>query len=61
MQNSSLKVPAIPGALERMADVLGYDVLWSSWDTLPERDREGLGDYFRNHRKRRQTCRLQRR
>lgn len=46
------------GALERMADVLGYDVYWSHWDGLEDTEREGLGDYFRNHRKRRQTCRL---
>lgn len=49
------------GAMEQMADVLGYDTHWLDWDSLPEDRREGLGDYFRNHRKRRGTCRLERR
>lgn len=50
-------IPSV-GALERMADVLGYDVFWSRWEDVPEAEREGLGDYFRNHRKCRRTCRL---
>lgn len=59
-QSNVIGIPST-GALERMADVLGYDVYWSHWDSLDPAERDGLGDYFRNHRKKRQTCRLARR
>jgi hypothetical protein len=46
-------------ALEMMAGSLGYAVSWADWDTLPEDERVGLSEYFREgHWKRRGTCAL---
>ncbi|MGB7318528.1 MAG: class I SAM-dependent methyltransferase [Planktotalea sp.] len=46
------------GAIERMASVLNYQLVWSDWDALPQENRRGLRDYFRNTPKRRRTCAL---
>ena len=46
------------GAMERMAEVLGYDIVWSDWDALAKERRRGLRDYYRDTAKRRKTCAL---
>ncbi|SDW86784.1 class I SAM-dependent methyltransferase [Roseicitreum antarcticum] len=46
------------GALNRMAQALGFDVAWSPWLTLPDDQRRGVWDYFRNETIRRMTCSL---
>lgn len=46
------------GALNRMAQALGFDVEWSPWLALPEDQRRGVWDYFRNEKIRRMTCSL---
>ncbi len=48
-------VPSI-GAIEAMADVLGYRCTWTDWDKLPQAERGHLHDYFRKGRKRRLSC-----
>jgi len=46
-------------AMTAMADVLGYDTIWTDWDSVPEGARKGLRDYFRaDGRMRRGTCAL---
>ena len=46
-------------ALEMMAESLDYSVSWADWNTMPEADRLGLSEYFReDHWKRRGTCAL---
>ena len=56
----NMAVIGIPSlrATEQMADVLGYDVTWLDWDSVPEDERVNVGDYYRKGRKRRMTCRL---
>lgn len=45
-------------ALDSMADVLGYDVAWLDWYNVPEDQRIGTWDYYRDTGKRRGTCAL---
>lgn len=45
-------------ALDSMADVLGYDVIWLDWDSVPKDQRKGIWDYYRDTGKRRGTCAL---
>ncbi len=44
------------GAIERMAEVLGYRCDWLNWNHLPEAERIGVADYYRDAKKRRRTC-----
>lgn len=48
-------IPSTSG-MEVMADVLGYRCEWMDWNTLPEQDRVGLRDYFRDKPRCRGTC-----
>ncbi|SOH94170.1 hypothetical protein SAMN06273572_103199 [Monaibacterium marinum] len=48
-------IPSTSG-MEAMADVLGYRCEWMDWSTLPEQDRVGLRDYFRDKPRCRGTC-----
>jgi len=45
-------------ALEVMADTLGYDVEWVDWMLLPDDQRKGVNDYYRETGIRRGTCAL---
>ena len=46
-------------AVEMMAGSLGYSVEWADWSSVPEGERAGLGDYFREQSARlRGTCAL---
>lgn len=45
-------------AMERMAEVLGFNLEWLDWDSLPIERRIGVQDYFRDKPKRRRTCAL---
>jgi len=45
-------------ALETMAGALGYDTVWLDWDSVPEDQRKGIQDYYRDTGKRRGTCAL---
>lgn len=53
-------VKGIPSfsAMELMADALAYDLEWVDWSTLPETNRQGVRDYFRQRKLRRATCAL---
>lgn len=46
------------GAMEAMADVMGYRCTWSDWGRLPADQRRWVIDYFRKDTKRRMTCAL---
>ncbi len=46
------------GAMEKMAQTLGYDCAWQDWETLPPEERGKVRDYFRTSRKRRMTAAL---
>lgn len=46
------------GAMEKIADVLGYDIRWADWTTVPKDQRRVVGEYFRKGRKVRATCYL---
>lgn len=50
-------IPSV-GAVERMAQALGLDVDWSPWAALPQDQRRGVWDYYRNAKMRRMTCSL---
>ncbi|MGA0542788.1 class I SAM-dependent methyltransferase [Neotabrizicola sp. VNH66] len=58
--NQEVTMVGIPsvGAMEAMADVLGYRCFWLDWEAVSADQRAGLSDYFRNARKRRRTCYL---
>lgn len=45
-------------AMEVMADVLGFDLTWLDWNTVPEGQRGNVQDYFRPENRRRATCLL---
>ncbi len=45
-------------AMEVIAEALGYDTIWSDWNSLPTYNREGVGDYYRPAKMRRATCAL---
>lgn len=57
-QEVTIKGIPSTGAMEAMADVLGHSCEWIDWDHLPLESRKGVGDYFRQARKRRRTCAL---
>lgn len=44
------------GAISSMAEVLGYNIQWIDWSSLPEENRVGAMDYYRYTRKRRCSC-----
>ena len=46
------------GAMEMMAESLGYVVEWLDWERLPPKDRVGVADYYRKGPKTRGTCAL---
>ncbi|MEM6660657.1 MAG: class I SAM-dependent methyltransferase [Pseudomonadota bacterium] len=46
------------GAMEMMAESLGYKVEWLDWEKLPKKDRVGVADYYRPGPKTRATCAL---
>lgn len=60
VEGQEVAIKGVPSfaAMEVIADVLGYDVLWSDWDSLPKGKRGGVGDYFREAKMRRATCAL---
>ena len=45
-------------AMERMAEVLGFNLEWLDWDKVPIERRIGIPDYYRAKPKRRRTCAL---
>ena len=57
-QKVTLKGVPSTGAMERMADVLGYRCDWIDWDDLPRAARGTVRDYFRTGPMRRMTCAL---
>lgn len=59
-EDSAIAIVGIPsmGAMERMAEVLGYGCQWLDWDALPPERRRGVPDYFRDKPKRRRSCAL---
>lgn len=50
-------IPSV-GAMDRMAQALGLDVIWSPWADLPQDQRRGVWDYYRTTTMRRMTCSL---
>lgn len=58
--NQEVTMVGIPsvGAMEAMADVLGYRCFWLDWEAVAPGQRVGLSDYYRDARKRRRTCYL---
>lgn len=44
------------GAMEKMADAIGYDLTWAETDTRIFNDKKGVQDYFRAEKKRRAYC-----
>jgi hypothetical protein len=54
-QETMIGIPSF-AAMEVMADVLGFDLEWLDWTTLPEGMRGEVGDYYRPTSKRRGTC-----
>ena len=65
--NAVSDLPMVPkgvpstGALEIMADALGFDVHYIDWDDVPEEDRKHVAEYFREEKRIRRTCVLRRR
>lgn len=57
-QEVAIKGVPSTGAMEAMAEALGYDCTWQDWLRVPVAERQGLGDYFRDTQKRRATCAL---
>jgi hypothetical protein len=55
-QEVTMKGVPSTGAMERMADVLGYGCTWVDWDAVPEDQRGTVRDYFRDGEMRRKTC-----
>ncbi len=56
-EKTVIGIPSFP-AMEVMADVLGYDITWLDWNTVPQGQRATIGDYYRPENKRRGTCLL---
>ncbi|MEP1963121.1 methyltransferase domain-containing protein [Tateyamaria sp.] len=54
-QTTLIGIPSTT-AMERMANVLGYDCDWLDWDSVPKHLRIGVKDYYRKKPKRRRTC-----
>ena len=44
------------GAMEQLADAIGYKCIWSNWDSVPDSERNFVKDYFRDGNKQRRTC-----
>ena len=59
-EGQDMVVKGVPsrGAMEMMAESLGYSVEWLDWSKLPPRKRVGVQDYFREGPKTRATCAL---
>lgn len=55
-----MTVKGVPsrGAMEMMAQSLGYTVEWLDWTKLPPHKRKGVHDYYRKGPKTRATCAL---
>lgn len=50
-------IPSV-GAMEQMADAVGYNCSWTDWSSVPITERGPVKDYFREGNKQRRTCSL---
>jgi hypothetical protein len=62
IKNQEKAIIGVPSslAMERMAEALNCEINWLPWEDLPDKERFGVGDYFRGEGKRmvRRTCTL---
>lgn len=60
IEGQEVAVKGVPSfkAMEVMAEVLNYRIDWVDWDAVPEENRKGVMDYYRDKDMRRGTCAL---